>query len=500
MPVELPEYCQEMLKVLPKPTNLWKYMLALTQIPRGSNMGDEMWRHIKVRDFLKKCAEEMGYETIVDAGENLIVRKPAFPGMEDKPTVCLQCHMDMVVQKNDDVEINFDTDPLTPRIVDDKWLMATGTSLGADDGAGVATCFAILEDKEMKHGPLEILVTRDEETGLFGAAGLEAGILKAKYMINVDSEEENAVCVGCAGGFTMHMKLPTPRSPLVEEVRKTIVLNNFLGGHSGCDIHLGRANPLHTMARLLKALCCPVRLIAVDCGTAHNAIPRKCVVDVAVKADKVECFEKCMKKHFEEFEKEYKIIEKEASMIIMDSKTTEEPMTAEATAAYVNFVNAFPFAVMRMSPSVAGDVETSITLAVAKNEGADHIKFIGSVRSFAHSQMDYMYNRVKSLCEMAGIELSERIGEYPGWEPNMESPLTKDLVAAYKEVTGVDPRVYAIHAGLECGLFMAKYHDLDCTSIGPTLLHPHSPDERLLIESVPRFYDVVRLALEKLAM
>ena len=169
-----------MLKVLPDPKNVWKYKLAVTQIPRGSNKADEMLRHQKIHNFLKEQAEKLGCETYVDKGENLIVRKAATPGYEDKPVVCLQCHMDMVVQKNDDVNINFDTDPLTPRIVDNKWLMATGTSLGADNGIGIATCFAILEDKTLKHGPLEVLVTRDEETGLYGAAGLEAGVLKAK--------------------------------------------------------------------------------------------------------------------------------------------------------------------------------------------------------------------------------------------------------------------------------------------------------------------------------
>ena len=402
-----------MLTTLPDPKNVWKYMLACTQIPRGSNMGDEMWRHKKILAFLKEQAEALGCETYVDAGENLIVRKKAYPGCEDKPIVCLQCHMDMVVQKNDDVEIDFEKDPLTPRIVEKdgkKYLMATGTSLGADNGIGIATAFAILEEKDLKHGPLEVLVTRDEETGLFGAAALEAGILKAKYMINVDSEEENAVCVGCAGGYTIHMKLPTPRVAAEGEVKKTVILNNFLGGHSGVDIGLGRANPLHVMGRLLKACCCPYRVISVECGTAHNAIPRKCVVDVAVPAEKAECFEKCIKKHFEEFYKEYHLIEKAATVEIADSACELEPLTAEATAKFVNFINVYPFAVMRYSPSVKGDIETSTTLAVAKVEQPEEIFFIASVRSFAQSQMDMMYNKIRCICEMGGLTLSEKIG------------------------------------------------------------------------------------------
>ena len=399
-----------MLKVLPDPKNVWKYMLAVTQIPRGSNKGEEMWRHLKIREFLKEQAEKLGCETYVDKGENLIVRKPAYPGCEDKPVVCLQCHMDMVVQKNDDVNINFDTDPLTPRIVDNKWLMATGTSLGADNGIGIATCFAILEDKTLKHGPLEVLVTRDEETGLYGAAGLEAGVLKAKYMINVDSETENAVCVGCAGGFNVVMTLKTPRVAAEGEVKRVITLNNFCGGHSGCDIGLGRANPLHVMGRLLKACCCPYRLVSVDCGTAHNAIPRKCVVGVAVPAEKAECFEKCMNKHWEEFVKEYHLIEKNATMEIKECNCTKTPMTAEATAKFVNFVNVYPFGIMRMSPSVAGDIETSTTLAIAHMKDDDTIEFTASTRSFAQSQQDMMYNKIRSICEMGGLTVSDRIG------------------------------------------------------------------------------------------
>ena len=406
-------YIQEILVQLPNPKNVWKYMLAVTQIPRGSNQGDEMWRHKKILAFLEEQAKELGCETYIDSGDNLIVRKKAYPGCEDKPVVCLQCHMDMVVQKNDDVEIDFTKDPLTPRIAEKegkKYLMATGTSLGADNGIGIATCFAILEDKELKHGPIEVLVTRDEETGLFGASALEAGVLKAKYMINVDSEEENAVCVGCAGGYTIHMKLPTPRVAAEGEVKKVVTLNNFCGGHSGCDIGLGRANPLHIMGRLLKACCCPYRLVSVECGTAHNAIPRKCICGVAVPAEKAECFEKCMKKHFEEFYKEYHLIEKDATIEIKDCNCDKVPMTVEATQKFVNFINVYPFAVMRYSPSVKGDIETSTTLAVAKMENPDEILFIASVRSFAQSQMDWMYNKIRCICEMGGLSLSERLG------------------------------------------------------------------------------------------
>ena len=325
--------------------------------------------------------------------------------------MCLQCHMDMVVEKNDDVDINFETDPLTPRIVDNKWLMATGTSLGADNGIGIATCFAILEDKSLRHGPLEVLVTRDEETGMFGATDLEPGVLKAKYMINVDSEEQNAVCIGCAGSFTLEMTMPVTRAAAEGTVLREITLNNFIGGHSGCDIHLGRAHPLVTLGRLLmSADDCQARIVSIECGTVRNAIPRKCVVDVAVPAEKAECFDKCMQKHFDEFMKEYHLIEKTATLAIEESKCEMVPITAEATQKFVNFINVYPFAVMRYSPSVQGDIETSTTLAIARVEKPEEIFFVASVRSFAQSQMDMMYNKIRCICEMGGLQLSERIG------------------------------------------------------------------------------------------
>ena len=235
-------------------------------------------------------------------------------------------------------------------------------------------------------------------------------MLKAKYMINVDSEEENAVCVGCAGGFNVIMTLKTPRAAAEGEVKRVVTLNNFCGGHSGCDIGLGRANPLHVMGRLLKACCCPYRLVSVDCGTAHNAIPRKCVVGVAVPAEKAECFEKCMNKHWEEFVKEYHLIEKNATMEIKECNCEKTPMTAEATAKFVNFINVYPFAVMRYSPSVKGDIETSTTLAIAHMKDDDTIEFTASTRSFAQSQLDMMYNKIRCICEMGGLTVSERYG------------------------------------------------------------------------------------------
>jgi dipeptidase D len=473
-------------------------MLALTQIPRGSNKKGETGNLKKVTAFLKETAEELGCETYVDKGENLIIRKKATPGYEDKPVICFQGHMDMVCQKNDDVTIDFYNDPIIPRI-DGEYLKATGTSLGGDDGAGVATCFAILEDNTMPHGPIEVLITRDEEVGLVGASQLEAGILKAKYMINVDSEEMNAVCIGCAGSFTIEMTMETSRVADSSLVNRRLILNNFIGGHSGCDIHLGRAHPLLTLGRLLKAVDdLDIRMVSVECGTARNAIPRKCVATVAVPKDKAEMFDSRIRSEFAHFHHEYELIEKTATFSVEPVESAVLPCDLSSTHRFINFVNVYPFGVQRYSPESSDIVETSVNCGIAQTLDNGSFLFTSSVRSSSQSQIDYMYTKIDSLCSMCGLTISEKMGAYPGWEPNLQSPITKSMVAAFEEVTGKTPRVYAIHAGLECGLFLQKYPHLDCSSIGPDLNFPHSPDERLLISSVKPMYEVLCKCMQKL--
>ena len=316
--------------------------------------------------------------------------------------------MDMVVEKNDDVDINFETDPLLPRI-NNGYLQATGTSLGADNGIGIAACFAVLEDKSIKHGPLEVLVTRDEETGMYGATDLETGLLKAKYMINVDSEEENAICIGCSGGYTVNMTLPTPCFEFENSSQFTITLNHFNGGHSGCDIDLGRANPLHVMGRLLTACSCDLRFVSIQCGTADNAIPRKCVVTVAVPTAQKDLLKQELDKEFLNFVKEYRLIETNATLEVNECANVSStcPTTKEATAKFIHFLNVCPFGVQRYSPAVKNAVETSITCAIAKYEN-ESVRFTASVRSSSESQMEMMYNKLKCITRMAGMELSEK--------------------------------------------------------------------------------------------
>ena len=425
-------------------------------------------------------------------------RSALIVGYEDKPVVCLQGHMDMVCQKDDSVEIDFLNDPIIPRIAGE-YLMATGTSLGADNGIGVAMCFAMLEDQEMKHGPLEILITRDEEIGLVGAAALEPNVLKAKYLLNVDSEAENSVCVGCSGSFTLEMTLPAVRAAAPGTVLRQIVLNKFIGGHSGCDIHLGRAHPMVTLGRLLMAAGdSEARLVSIDCGTARNAIPRKCVAVLAVPEEKAAAFDTAITEEFQKFLHEYTLIEKEATCEVLPAESALEPLTVESSRDFLNFIETYPFGVQRYSPESRDFVETSVNCGVAQTLENGHLKFTSSVRSSSTSQMDMMYNKILCICNMCHMTWSEKMGAYPGWEPNLKSSLTQSMIGAYKEVTKVDPYVYSIHAGLECGLLLKQYPTLDCVSVGPEVNFPHSPEERLKISSVAPLYEVLKTCLGKL--
>ena len=401
--------------------------------------------------------------------------------------------MDMVCQKNDEVAIDFLKDPIIPRI-DGDYLKASGTSLGGDDGIGVAACFAILEDKELKHGPLEILITRDEEIGLVGASQLEPNVLKAKYLINVDSEAENSVCVGCSGSFTLEMTLPTTRVETPNTVLRQIVLNNFLGGHSGCDIHRGRAHPLVVLGRMLMAADdCGTRLVNIDCGTA-----RKCVAVVAVPAEKVSTFEEKIMAEFKNFHHEYNSIEKSATCDITEGSASMLPCDEVSSRNFVNFIVTYPFGVQRYSPECKDFVETSVNCGISQTLENGSIMFTSSVRSSSQSQINMMYNKIVCICRMCNMTWSEKIGAYPGWEPNMKSPLTLSMVAAYENVIHRSPYLYSIHAGLECGLFLEKYPHLDCVSVGPELNFPHTPEERLLISSVEPLYKVLCCCLKNL--
>lgn len=478
---------------LPEPKAAFKHFLNVTQIPRGSNQNQETWENSKkILAALTSWAKSLGYEPYVDSGHNIVIRKPASKGCESAPVVCVQCHMDMVTQADDNTKIDFLTEPLTPWIEDNTSIRARGTSLGADNGIGIGTAFAILEDKTLVHGPLEILITRDEETGMFGAQAMEKNILKCKYLINIDSEEEKSVCLGCAGGFVFKIYQPIQRRSIVDNthVYKTIDIRGFLGGHSGCDIHCGHANSLMIMGRLLKKCeSTKFQLCSFNGGSAHNTIPRDCTVEVAIPKEEAANFEKLLNQEWNTFKEEYATIEKDVVLKYTDlASPSFSPVNLTETMRLVNFCNHVTFGPVRWSPDVAGLVETSINVAVC-NTTDSQFTFTGSCRSFSDSQREWMYTWLNSLCSLAGLVLSEKMGAYPGWKPAPECELAKVMIAETKKAYGTeDIKVYAIHAGLECGLFMGVYPNIECTSIGPHITNPHTPNERLKISSVLPFY------------
>ncbi|KAK8791937.1 hypothetical protein WA158_005314 [Blastocystis sp. Blastoise] len=492
----LPQYLQDMVAKLPGNSDVWKYFLSVTQIPRGSNMEGEDFRHKRIQHFLVEQAKLLGCEAIVDTGDNVIIRKPAVEGCENMETICLQCHMDMVVQKDDGVDIDLNHQALTPRIVDD-YVMATGTSLGADNGIGIGLCYAILADKTIKHGPLEILVTRDEETGLYGAEALQQGILKASHCINVDSEDENAICVGCAGGETRIFTIPVIREKMPEYKKQSVILSNFTGGHTGADIDKNRANPIQIIARLLKAAeeFVDYRFISINCGTADNAIPRKCIVDLGIPSQDITIFENKMQAEWEKFRHEYLHTEIASDMTFVDSESNEECTTKDCTCKIIDVMNVIPYGPLSRVDGCPELVQASMTCAIAESKD-DKLYLTCSIRANGETERNSIATKLESLAILSGIEISEPKGSYPGWEPDFNSEILGKLKEAYKEAIDVDARIFAIHAGLECGILKNKYPQMSFASVGPTVLNPHSPQEKLLISSVPNMYKVLVWCLE----
>eukprot|EP01029_Cantina_marsupialis_P026411 TRINITY_DN709_c0_g1_i2.p1 TRINITY_DN709_c0_g1~~TRINITY_DN709_c0_g1_i2.p1 ORF type:complete len:488 (+),score=200.82 TRINITY_DN709_c0_g1_i2:51-1514(+) len=483
----------EILKQLPAESEaVWRYFLALTEIPRGSF-------HLEcIQPALRAMGTALGLEVIQDKGGNVIIKKPAHPECTGKPTVALQAHFDMVCQADNNTTIDFKKDPITPRI-DGEWLKATGTSLGADNGIGIAAAFAVLEDKTLKHGPIEVVITRDEEVGLFGAEELDPTILKADYLINLDSEEEKAICIGCAGGHNTTAKIPANRVDAREDVAVLKVeADGMTGGHTGVDIQLGRANAMKVLARMMvHVLDAKFRLHEFDAGSADNAIPRSCAAVVEIPTEGVEAFKAKLEKVFAAIKEEYKVTDPNMVLNITEAESEKKPCDDETTAKCVRFLNVVPYGVVRMHPTEAGFVQTSFTMAIVKTEET-HFECTTSARSSADSQLKMMYETFHSLCEGSGVEVTGIENAYPGWDPKPTSPLLLAAKEVHRDVCECDAKVYAIHAGLECGMIQGLYPELECISIGPTIENPHSPDEKMLIRTVPKFYELLVGILERM--
>lgn len=466
-----------------EPKGLWHYFSEICSVPRPSKHEE------KIQQYLKEFGEKHQLE-MVDANGNIIIRKPATPGFENAPSLLLQAHMDMVCEKNADVEHDFFNDPIVPYI-DGEWVKAKGTTLGADDGMGVAAMLAILSDDSIEHGPLECLFTFDEETGLSGAKALPADVLQSKYLINLDSEDDGEFCIGCAGGVDTsavfrYQPYPSPVGYMFFHV----VINGLQGGHSGSDINQNRGNAVQLMARFLNELSmkAPLSLAMFNGGNLRNAIAREADVVVGLPVAKKELIRISANLFLSTLQEEYP---NESDMrISVESLVEDAPeyvVDSETSMQLIRALVACPHGVMGMSRDLEGLVETSTNLAAVKMLEDNSILVTTSQRSSVASHKEEVKNKVGATFLLAGAEVMHGDG-YPGWKPNMNSTIKDLLCESYKSLFNVNPTVGAIHAGLECGLFLEKYPNLDMISCGPTLRGVHSPAEKVEIKTVEKFW------------
>lgn len=472
-----------------QPACIWKNFHALTQVPRPSG-------HLeKVQQFLLDFAAKAGVEAYKDSGDNIVMKKPATPGYEHKKTVLLQAHMDMVPQKTPDSKHQFETDPIET-FIDGDWVKARNTTLGADNGMGVAAIMAIMEAKDLQHGPVEALITADEETGMFGANALPTGELQADIMLNLDSEEWGEFAIGSAGGIDITATLDykdVETDP--EDVAVRVTLKGLKGGHSGLEINQGRGNANKMMARFVREAIasCEARLASWHGGNMRNAIPFKAETVLTLPKENVAALQELVEAWKADFIDEYKTIE---SGIEFFAEEVETPATEVPVAIQDNLLDAIYAChdgVLRMIPVCRDVVETSSNLAIINIEnGKADIKILA--RSSREDMKDYIVTMLQSCFNMAGMKV-ETSGSYGGWDPNPDSEILTLLKRLYKEQTGKESVVQVVHAGLECSVILGKYPNLDVVSLGPTLRSPHTTTERCYIPTVEPFWQLLVAAL-----
>ncbi|NOX85259.1 MAG: aminoacyl-histidine dipeptidase [Chlorobi bacterium] len=472
---------KDILKLEPK--DLWKNFYELTQIPRPSKKEE------KVRAFLKKFGEDLGLETIEDEVGNIIIKKPATEGMENRKGIILQGHMDMVPQKNADTDHDFEKDPIDAYI-DGEWVTAKGTTLGADNGIGVAAGMAVLEAKDIEHGPVEVLVTMDEETGMTGAENLKPGLLDGDILLNMDSEDEGELYIGCAGGVNTTGELKYKGKSVAEGmVAYKVTVKGLKGGHSGLDINLGRGNANKIMNVLLMKATekYGLRLAEVNGGSLRNAIPRESFATVVVPEDKKGDFETFVKEFEAIVQDEFKEADPGVTVTAEAADLPDKIIDEKSTKSLYDAVAGCPNGVIAMSKKVKGVPETSTNLAIVRSEGGKF--YIETLqRSLVDDDRDKIAQEVRDVFEAAGFK-AESSGSYPGWKPNPDSDILKEMKEIYNNKFGKVPEVKVIHAGLECGILGATYTNWDMISFGPTIRNPHSPDEKVNIATVQKFWD-----------
>lgn len=466
-----------------KPEIVFHYFNEICQVPRPSK------KEGKIIAYMQQFAQQRGLEYKTDEVGNICIKKAATPGYENLKTVILQAHMDMVCEKNNDVQHNFDTDPIET-YVDGEWLRAKGTTLGADNGIGLAAALAILDSDNVQHGPLECVFTVDEETGLTGAFAMKEGFMEGEMLINLDSEDEGELFIGCAGGAKTTATYPVSYTEVPQNYFFfSLNVKGLTGGHSGDDINKGRANANKLLVRILNKINTDydLYLCKINGGNLHNAIPREAMAVCAIPMKDKEAVRVAVNVLSAEIGAEYAKSDPTMQIVMQSEVSVEKALDKSCTLNLLKSLYAVHHGVYAMSQDIEGLVETSSNLASIKMKDSE-IEVITSQRSSIYSQRVAMSEIVRAAFELGGAKVETGEG-YPGWKPNTDSPILKVAVDSYKKLFGVEPKIKAIHAGLECGLFLEKNPALDMVSFGPTLRGVHSPDERMLIPTVEKFWN-----------
>ena len=475
-----------------EPKGLWESFYSLTQIPRPSGKRKE------IAEFLINYGKSLGLETLQDEIGNVLIRKPASPGMANRPGVLLQGHMDMVPQKNSGKVFDFEKDPIQAYIEDNgEWVTADGTTLGADNGIGVATAMAILADKNAVHPPLEAFFTVDEETGMYGANDLKGGWLKGKYLLNLDSEAEGELYVGCAGGIDGEATFKDQPVDTEEgDIALRVEIKGCKGGHSGCDIHLQRANAIKLLFRFLKDAVAnfEARLACVEGGNMRNAIPREAAAVITIPEESYQDLQDLVDRYEDLFLREYDGVEPDLTFKATEVECPKTEMPEDVQDFLIHAITLCPHGVYRFIPEMPDIVETSNNLAIIETKD-NQVNVVCLTRSNVESRKEELASVIQSAFSLAGAEIKFS-GAYPGWQPNFKSGLLKTMKETYVKEFGNEPRIVTIHAGLECGIIGSKYEGMEMISFGPTIEHPHSPDERVNIATVQKFYRFVLAALK----
>ncbi len=468
-----------------EPKLLWKNFDEIRKIPRCSKHEE------KIREYIIDFAKKLKLKIKIDKPGNVVISKPASPGMENKPVVILQSHMDMVCEKNSDIDHDFSKDPIKLKLNGDI-LTADGTTLGADNGIGIATSMAILEDKTINHGPLEALFTVDEETGLTGAFALKSDMLTGKIMLNLDSEDFGIITVGCAGGGDSKITLPITKKPISGDMKSILIkVSGLRGGHSGIDIYEQRGNAIKILARLLwkTSQSHDFYIFDIKGGDKHNAIPRESYAKVAIEGSKKNKLISDLMAEEKVILEEIKPIDPNFKMEIDPIENPDSAFKKDSQVKALNLLHSLPHGVDKMSYDIPDLVETSTNFATVALDKNDLLIGMSSRSSIMSSLQDFR-NRIKAIALLSDAKVTENTS-YPGWKPNLKSNILAISKKIFKEMYGNEPKVEAIHAGLECGIIGEKFQGMDMISIGPTIKYPHSPEEQVQASTVSKFYDYV---------